>query len=62
MTFKELNHPNNISLMKIFTETNFSLSMKENLRTLKTPYGISFTVMNKKLEIYRACCNKTNVY
>ena len=61
MTFKLVNQINPIGTMKTFTKPNYNLLMEERLTTLKNIRDKCVTVMNKNLEIYGACWNKTTL-
>ena len=59
MTFKVIKQLNPIGEMKTFTKTNCYFCMQECLTILKMIRDKRVTVMNKNLEIYGACRNKT---
>ena len=62
MRFKVIKQLNPIGAMKIFTKHNCNLCMQERLTILKMLREKYVTVMNKSLEIYRACRHKTTFH
>ena len=59
IAFKVLRKINQIGEMKSFMKPNFSLCMEELLMILKNNCDKRVTVMNRHLEMYRACWHKT---
>ena len=59
MTFNVFKQLNLIGAMKTFTRPNSNLCMQERLTILKIIRDKHVTVMNKNLEIYGACRDKT---
>ena len=59
MMFKEIKQLNPIGAMKTFTKPYFILCMGERLTIQKKLCDKRAIVINKKLEIYRACREKT---
>ena len=62
ITFKVLKQVNPIGAMKTFTKPNCNLCMQECLIILKKLHDKRDTVMNKNMDIYGACWNKTTFH
>ena len=62
MTFKVVKQLNPSGAMNKFTKPNFNLCMQECLTILKKLRDKRVTVMNKNLDIYGACRNKTTFH
>ena len=62
MGFKLVKHINNIGEMKTFTKPNFSLCIDKRLTVLKNIRGKCVIIMNKNLDIYKACRNNKNFH
>ena len=58
MALKVVNKINPIDAINIFTKHNCNLCAEERLTILKNISEKCVTVMNKNLEIYRACQHK----
>ena len=59
MAFKVVKQLNSIGAVKTYTKPNCNLCMEEFLTILKKLYEKCVTILNKNLEIYGACQNKT---
>ena len=59
---KVINQKNLIGAIKIFTKPNYNLCMQERLIILKKLCDQRITVMNKNMEIYKACQNNKTVH
>ena len=62
MTFNCVKQLNPIEAMKKFTRTNCNLFIEERLKILKKLREKCVTIVNKNLEIHRACWHKTTFY
>ena len=62
MTFKVVNQLNPIGAMKAFTKPDCNIYMEECLTILKKLRDKPVTVINKKLDIYGACRQKTTFH
>ena len=62
MTFKVVNNLNPIGAMETFRKPNCNICMEERFKILKKLRDKRVTIMNKNLEIYGACRNKTTFH
>ena len=62
MTFKVLKMINLIGSIKKLTKPNFKLCIEERLTILKKLRDKHVTIVNKNLEMYEACRDKTTFY
>ena len=62
MEFNVVNNFNHIVTMETSTKPNFSLCIDKRLTVLKNIRGKCVIIMNKNLDIYKACRNNKNFH